>query len=82
MPRLTTALLLCLPLLAGCGGGIMSDGSVRLGEKVRMLPGGPDADGCPTYRMSSSGRAPLRLPFYRTADGNFTTMRVEAACTP
>lgn len=81
MPRLTTALL-CLPLLAGCGGGTMSDGSVRLGGAVRMLPGGADADGCPTYRMSSNGRAPLRLPFYRTADGDFTTMRAQAACTP
>ena len=28
------------------------------------------------------GRSPLRLPFYRTADGDFTTMRAEAACTP
>ena len=81
MPRLTTTLL-CLPLLAACGGGTMSDGSVRLGDKGRMLPGGSDAGGCPTYRMSSNGRAPLRLPFYRTANGDFTTMRAEAACTP
>ena len=80
--RTLTVAALCLPLLAACGGGgTLGDGSVRLGDKVRMAPGGADAGGCPTYRMSSNGRGPLRLPFYRTAGGDFTTVRAEVACT-
>ena len=78
--RALAMMTFCLPVLAACGGGTLSDGSVRLGDKVRMIPSGKDSTGCAVYSMSSNGRAPLRLPFYRTADGDFSTMRAEAAC--
>ena len=74
--------LVCLLMLAACGGTRMSDGTVLLGDDISMVPAGRDAGGCPLYVMSSRSRGALRLPFFRTANGDFTTMRAEAACGP
>lgn len=71
-----------LLLLSGCGGTVLGDGSVKLGDQVRMIPAGADETGCPVFRMSSGGRAALRLPFYRTMGGDFSTNRAEAECRP
>ncbi|MFN4089581.1 MAG: hypothetical protein ACK4QW_11140 [Alphaproteobacteria bacterium] len=77
--RRTIAILLCLTLPA-CGGARLDDGTIRLGDDVVMVPSGQDAVGCPQFRMSSGTRGMLSLPFYRTAAGDFTTNRADAAC--
>ena len=80
--RVASVSILCLLVLGACGGGRMGDGAVQLGDGVYMAPAGRDAGGCPQYRMSSSDGGALRQPFYRTAEGDFTTVRADAACAP
>jgi hypothetical protein len=53
---------------------------IRVGDDITMTPNGRDGTGCQRYSMSSRGFGPLQAVFYRTAKGDFTTDRNEAAC--
>ena len=93
--RLTLLLALAATLAACAGAGGSGDQSApsearavgplpaaeTLDADLVMAPIGRDARGCVQYRMQSTRRPAVQAVFYRTAAGDFSTIKEEAACT-